>query len=68
MNQPEEMLQVKINKMMLALITIKRLMPEVEAELSRLSGVGAARGIKKIPEERELKILKQFNKTVKVKQ
>lgn len=41
---PEDFLYVKINKMLLALHTIQRLMPEVEAELSRMGAVGAPPG------------------------
>lgn len=48
---------------------IKRLMPEVEAELFRMSRVGAAHGKKplKSNEEMEMRIRKKFNSTTKIK-
>ena len=61
--------QEKIAEMQNALLTIQRLMPEVEAELFRLSAVGGAHG-KKQPKERadmEIRIKKQFNSTTKIK-
>ena len=60
---------IKMNKLFLAFNTIQRLMPEVEAELFRLSAVGGAHG-KKQPKEREemeIRIKKQFNSTTKIK-
>ena len=61
--------QEKIAEMQNALLTIQRLMPEVEAELFRLSAVGGAHG-KKQPKEREemeIRIKKKFNSTTKIK-
>lgn len=55
----------KIAEMQNALITIKRLMPEVEAELSLMGGVGAAR--EKTQSELQARIRKQFYKTTKIK-
>ena len=52
----------KIKAMQEALLTIKRLMPEVEAELSQMGGVGAAPETKRKPTE---KILTRFHKTIK---
>ena len=48
---------------------IQRLMPEVEAELFRMSRVGAAHGKKplKSNEEMEMRIRKKFNSTTKIK-
>ena len=48
---------------------IKRLMPEVEAELFRMIRVGAAHGKKplKSNEEMEMRIRKKFNSTTKIK-
>ena len=54
--------QQKIKEMHQALLTIKRLMPEVEAELSLMSGVGAAPGKKKL-QKRDF--LKAFHKNTK---
>ena len=61
--------QEKIAEMQNALLTIKRLMPEVEAELFRMSRVGAAHGKKplKSNEEMEMRIRKKFNSTTKIK-
>ena len=59
----------KIVEMQNALLTIQRLMPEVEAELFRMSRVGAAHGKKplKSNEEMEMRIRKKFNSTTKIK-
>ena len=61
--------QEKIVEMQNALLTIQRLMPEVEAELFRMSRVGAAHGKKPIKsnEEMEMRIRKKFNSTTKIK-
>lgn len=61
--------QEKIVEMQNALLTIQRLMPEVEAELFRMSRVGAAHGKKplKSNEEMEMRIRKKFNSTTKIK-
>ena len=61
--------QEKIAEMQNALLTIQRLMPEVEAELFRMSRVGAAHGKKplKSNEEMEMRIRKKFNSTTKIK-
>ena len=61
--------QEKIVEMQNALLTIQRLMPEVEAELFRMSRVGAAHGKKpqKSTEEMEMRIRKKFNSTTKIK-
>ena len=61
--------QEKIAEMQNALLTIQRLMPEVEAELFRMSRVGAAHGKKPIKsnEEMEMRIRKKFNSTTKIK-
>ena len=61
--------QEKIAEMQTALLTIQRLMPEVEAELFRMSRVGAAHGKKtlKSNEEMEMRIRKKFNSTTKIK-
>ena len=61
--------QEKIAEMQNALLTIQRLMPEVEAELFRMSRVGAAHGKKplKSNEEMEMRIRKNFNSTTKIK-
>lgn len=56
--------QQKIKEMHQALLTIKRLMPEVEAELSRMGGVGAASG-KQTKTERDIRT--SFYKTTKTK-
>ncbi len=60
---------IKMNKLFLAFNTIQRLMPEVEAELFRMSRVGAAHGKKplKSNEEMEMRIRKKFNSTTKIK-
>ena len=54
----------KIKAMQEALLTIKRLMPEVEAELSQMGGVGAAPGKEKRPTDKTA-ILTRFYKTIK---
>ena len=61
--------QEKIAEMQNALLTMQRLMPEVEAELFRMSRVGAAHGKKplKSNEEMEMRIRKKFNSTTKIK-
>lgn len=51
----------------LSFLKIKRLMPQVEAEISRMSGVGAAPGKKRIPKELEVRIREKFIKTTKAK-
>lgn len=58
--------QKKIKEMQDALLIIKRLMPEVEAELSRMGGVGAASG-KQPQKDLQFDILKRFHKTTKTR-
>ena len=53
----------KIAEMQDALLTIKRLMPEVEAELSLMGGVGAAR--EKTNHDFKSEVAKRFFKTTK---
>ena len=65
----DDTFQIKMNRLYLTLHTIQRLMPEVEAELFRMSRVGVAHGKKplKSNEEMEMRIRKKFNSTTKIK-
>ena len=55
----------KLAEIQSALLTIKRLMPEVEAELSRMGGVGATQ--ERTLSEFEQKVKDRFIKTTKIK-